>query len=330
MSLDDSKYRKSMNRKSRLSTAGAISEREFTAKRISAVSRHSLIIAISALSSILSVGYAKNVVLDGLDRASNGKEIQESDRQLEASDAVSPLEIKNYVDNHKNHPQKRYRAMRALYKRQYGPKAWQKIVERCDADSDREFRTACILDMGGQSGGEVNGYLVRQFQNANHDSCIQAMAGSSLAANGNPIAKSTALNVILTGQPCADFAIMTLANLHSNDVIPALRNAMGTSANESIKSNCRMAILRIESHGKSVSDQIAKAKMVFFEKDVTAAQRKVAALLAEIGTSQAMNALIDASNDRSAPGKEEAMMGLELGVQKGHWTASDVSNALVH
>jgi hypothetical protein len=285
---------------------------------------------IGLFTIIFSSGYvlSANKTLEKLDRATSSHEIVDVQRELENGVTVTPSELKAYIRDKSKDGQKRYRALRAMHKSLPKDQLWSQIVRDCDMDSDRSFRLACVLDMAKVNDPKAIAFLKEKFNESKEDSCLRMAAGSSLAANGDAAGKEMALKTIVNGDTCADFAMLTLANLHANDVIPKLEQAQSQTPSNSIRNDCKLAILRIETQNHSGPELIKKLKEVFNEDGFYRAQQWSARYLATLGGSDALDALTGAYQGKVATASEAALMGLKLGIEMNSWTESEVENRL--
>jgi len=184
--------------------------------------------------------------------------------------------------------------------------------------------------MGSVRNERVQEELKHIANNPQENHCLRLVAGLSLAKNKDETGKALALQAIENGDPCADYAIHTLSQLKAVDLIPVLQKNLRTPKTSMAKDDIRIAMLEIELAGVGETAKRDLLTEVFHEPGYDRAYLWAAEYFALHGGIAGLNTLAQIARDASLPEAATygASVGIEMGVERGYWTADQAEKAI--
>ncbi len=189
-----------------------------------------------------------------------------------------------------------------------------------EQEKDRDFRLSALFDIARSSYTGGQNTLKRVTLNQAEDPCVRLAASSALARSGDPTGRDIALVAVTNASPCSELGIETLVRLRAISVISLLQQKLNSTQNIQVRDSARLAILRLQMIGKNVPEIEGLIQSILTERGFHRVYEWAGLYLGSIGDLRALQILKSTVKSKDISAAQGAVMGLGVGVEKGHWT----------
>jgi len=262
--------------------------------------------------------------LDDLEHAKSHADFQHVASEMGVVSTADRKELRNFAFDKRHEGRKRYLAFSLSQKGLTDIEKQTEVIDVLRHESDRDFKIAALFDLK-KSSSSLGITAFRNIANNNEeDICVRMAAIANLAHRQDFTAQQAAIDAVVNASPCEDVAIEALTQSPHQDIMALLQQRLNITENIEKRNSIRLALLRLQMAGKNTLQAEQLAGKAFYESLNYRAQQWAALYLGSVGDNQALSILKAAAKSGNTPGAAEAIMGLRIGIEKGHWTESDV------